>query len=336
MTTLFDQLERPLRDLRISVTDRCNFRCTYCMPKEVFGPAYQFLQRDDLLTYEEITRLARIFVAHGVEKIRLTGGEPLVRRDLPRLIESLSVIPGLKDLTLTTNGSLLRRQAQALGEAGLKRITVSLDALDDAVFQRMNDVGVSVSQVLDGIEAAREAGLTPIKVNAVIERGVNDEGMVELARHFKGTGIILRFIEFMDVGNTNGWNLERVVPLREMAERIGRELPIEPAEANYRGEVAKRWRYLDGTGEVGFISSISQPFCGECTRARLSPEGELFTCLFAAHGHDFRSLLRNGCDDAGIAAFLKNVWRLREDRYSEIRGEATVGLERVEMSHIGG
>ncbi len=336
MTTLFDQLERPLRDLRISVTDRCNFRCTYCMPKEVFGPAYQFLQRDDLLTYEEITRLARIFVAHGVEKIRLTGGEPLVRRDLPRLIESLSVIPGLKDLTLTTNGSLLRRQAQALGEAGLKRITVSLDALDDAVFQRMNDVGVSVSQVLDGIEAAREAGLTPIKVNAVIERGVNDEGMVELARHFKGTGIILRFIEFMDVGNTNGWNLERVVPLREMAERIGRELPIEPAEANYRGEVAKRWRYLDGTGEVGFISSISQPFCGECTRARLSPEGELFTCLFAAHGHDFRSLLRNGSDDAGIAAFLKNVWRLREDRYSEIRGEATVGLERVEMSHIGG
>ncbi len=336
MTTLFDQLERPLRDLRISVTDRCNFRCTYCMPKEVFGPAYQFLQRDDLLTYEEITRLARIFVAHGVEKIRLTGGEPLVRRDLPRLIEGLSVIPGLKDLTLTTNGSLLRRQAQALGEAGLKRITVSLDALDDAVFQRMNDVGVSVSQVLDGIEAAREAGLTPIKVNAVIERGVNDEGMVELARHFKGTGIILRFIEFMDVGNTNGWNLERVVPLREMAERIGRELPIEPAEANYRGEVAKRWRYLDGTGEVGFISSISQPFCGECTRARLSPEGELFTCLFAAHGHDFRSLLRNGSDDAGIAAFLKNVWRLREDRYSEIRGEATVGLERVEMSHIGG
>ena len=336
MTTLFDQLERPLRDLRISVTDRCNFRCTYCMPKEVFGPSYQFLQRDDLLTYEEITRLARIFVAHGVEKIRLTGGEPLVRRDLPRLIESLSVIPGLKDLTLTTNGSLLRRQAQALGEAGLKRITVSLDALDDAVFQRMNDVGVSVSQVLDGIDAAREAGLTPIKVNAVIERGVNDEGMVELARHFKGTGIILRFIEFMDVGNTNGWNLERVVPLREMAERIGRELPIEPAEANYRGEVAKRWRYLDGTGEVGFISSISQPFCGECTRARLSPEGELFTCLFAAHGHDFRSLLRNGSDDAGIAAFLKNVWRLREDRYSEIRGEATVGLERVEMSHIGG
>ena len=336
MTTLFDQLERPLRDLRISVTDRCNFRCTYCMPKEVFGPSYQFLQRDDLLTYEEITRLARIFVAHGVEKIRLTGGEPLVRRDLPRLIESLSVIPGLKDLTLTTNGSLLRRQAQALGEAGLKRITVSLDALDDTVFQRMNDVGVSVSQVLDGIEAAREAGLTPIKVNAVIERGVNDEGMVELARHFKGTGIILRFIEFMDVGNTNGWNLERVVPLREMAERIGRELPIEPAEANYRGEVAKRWRYLDGTGEVGFISSISQPFCGECTRARLSPEGELFTCLFAAHGHDFRSLLRNGSNDAGIAAFLKNVWRLREDRYSEIRGEATVGLERVEMSRIGG
>ena len=336
MTTLFDQLERPLRDLRISVTDRCNFRCTYCMPKEVFGPSYQFLQRDDLLTYEEITRLARIFVAHGVEKIRLTGGEPLVRRDLPRLIESLSVIPGLKDLTLTTNGSLLRRQAQALGEAGLKRITVSLDALDDAVFQRMNDVGVSVSQVLDGIEAAREAGLTPIKVNAVIERGVNDEGMVELARHFKGTGIILRFIEFMDVGNTNGWNLERVVPLREMAERIGRELPIEPAEANYRGEVAKRWRYLDGTGEVGFISSISQPFCGECTRARLSPEGELFTCLFAATGTDLRAVLRSGVSDDDLRAAVGGRWARRDDRYSELRGEGVSDLPRAEMSYLGG
>jgi cyclic pyranopterin phosphate synthase len=334
--TLFDALERPLRDLRISVTDRCNFRCTYCMPREVFGPSYQFLERDQILTYEEITRLAGLFVANGVDKIRLTGGEPLVRRDLPRLVEGLAAIPGLKDLTLTTNGSLLGRQAQSLRDAGLKRITVSLDSLDDAVFQRMNDAAVPVAQVLDGIEAAKAAGLAPIKVNAVIERGVNDQTMVGLARHFKGTGVILRFIEFMDVGNTNGWNLERVVPLREMADRINRELPIAPADANYRGEVAKRWKYLDGSGEVGFISSISQPFCGECTRARLSPEGELFTCLFAARGHDFRTLLRNGASDTEIAVFLKRVWNLRDDRYSELRSDATVGLERVEMSHIGG
>jgi GTP 3',8-cyclase len=333
---LLDSFQRPLRDLRISVTDRCNFRCTYCMPKEVFGPQYQFLDRAELLTYEEMGRLARIFVAHGVEKIRLTGGEPLIRRDLPHLIEQLAAIPGLKDLTLTTNGSLLRRLARDLKAAGLKRITVSLDSTDDAVFQRMNDVGVSVAQVLDGIAAAEEAGLWPIKVNAVIERGVNDHTMVDLARHFKGTGIILRFIEFMDVGNTNGWNLERVVPLREMVETIDRELPIEPAEANYRGEVAKRWRYRDGGGEVGFITSISQPFCGDCTRARLSPEGELFTCLFAAKGHDFRSRLRGGESDEEIAAFLRQVWRLRDDRYSELRSEETVGLERVEMSHIGG
>jgi cyclic pyranopterin phosphate synthase len=334
--TLFDALERPLRDLRISVTDRCNFRCTYCMPREVFGPDHQFLDRSAILTYEEIIRLAGIFVAGGVEKIRLTGGEPLVRRQLHTLVAGLAAIPGLKDLTLTTNGSLLRRQAQELADAGLKRITVSLDSLDDAVFQRMNDAGVGVAQVLDGIEAAKEAGLAPIKVNAVIERGVNDGGMVDLARHFKGTGVILRFIEFMDVGNSNGWNLERVVPLREMAERINRELPITPAEANYRGEVAKRWKYLDGSGEVGFISSISQPFCGECTRARLSPEGELFTCLFAAHGHDFRALLRGGASDDEIAAFLKRTWNLRQDRYSELRSEETIGLERVEMSHIGG
>jgi GTP 3',8-cyclase len=333
---LRDSFERPLRDLRISVTDRCNFRCTYCMPKEVFGPQYQFLDRAELLTYEEMGRLARIFVAHGVEKIRLTGGEPLIRRDLPLLVGQLAAIPGLKDLTLTTNGSLLRRLAGDLKAAGLKRITVSLDSTDDAVFQRMNDAGVSVAQVLDGIAAAEEAGLLPIKVNAVIERGVNDHTMVDLARHFKGTGIILRFIEFMDVGNTNGWNLERVVPLREMVETIHRELPIEPAEANYRGEVAKRWRYRDGGGEVGFITSISQPFCGDCTRARLSPEGELFTCLFASKGHDFRTLLRGGQTDAEIAEFLRQVWRLRDDRYSELRSDETVGLVRVEMSHIGG
>ncbi|MFN0093662.1 MAG: GTP 3',8-cyclase MoaA [Dehalococcoidia bacterium] len=333
---LADVFQRPLRDLRISVTDRCNFRCTYCMPREVFGPGFQFLNRAEILSFEEITRLARIFVAHGVEKIRLTGGEPLVRRDLASLIAQLRAIDGLKDLTLTTNGSLLRRQAQALKDAGLQRITVSLDSLDEATFQRMNDVGVSVATVLDGIDAAREVGLWPIKVNAVVERGVNDHQMVDLARHFKGTGIILRFIEFMDVGSTNGWQLDRVVTLREMAEAIDRELPIEPASANYRGEVAKRWRYKDGSGEVGFISSISQPFCGDCTRARLSPEGELYTCLFGTKGHDFRALLRDGKSDDEIAEFLKGVWRVRDDRYSELRTAETAGLRKVEMSHIGG
>jgi len=335
--SLLDARQRPLRDLRISVTDRCNFRCTYCMPKELFGPDHAFLQRTELLSYEEITRLARIFVAHGVEKIRLTGGEPLVRRDLHTLIAQLRDVPGLKDLTLTTNGSLLRAQARKLKDAGLQRITVSLDSLDDATFKSMNDVGVPVATVLDGIEAAREAGFSSIKVNAVVERGVNDGGMVDLARHFKGTGIILRFIEFMDVGTTNGWKLDRVVTLREMADRINAELPIEPAEPNYRGEVAKRWRYRDGTGEIGFISSISQPFCGDCTRARLSPEGELFTCLFAARGHDFRARLRDGSTDAEIAAFLASVWHVRDDRYSEIRTAETNGsVPRVEMSHIGG
>jgi cyclic pyranopterin phosphate synthase len=334
--TLADAFGRPLRDLRISVTDRCNFRCTYCMPREVFGPGYQFLHRDELLTYEEIERLARIFVAHGVEKIRLTGGEPLVRRDLPRLIEKLAAIPGLRDLTLTTNGSLLDRRAADLRAAGLRRITVSLDSLDDAIFQKMNDAGVPVARVLAGIEAAKAAGLEPIKVNAVIEKGVNDHTMVELARFFKGTGIILRFIEFMDVGNSNGWRMDRVVTLREMVDTINAELPIEPVDANYRGEVAKRWRYRDGSGEVGFISSISQPFCGECTRARLSPEGELVTCLFASRGHDFRSLLRSGKSDEEIAAVLASIWRLRDDRYSELRSEATAGLKKVEMSHIGG
>lgn len=333
---LYDTLDRPLRDLRISVTDRCNFRCTYCMPKEVFGPDYAFLKRSELLTYEEITRVARVFVRLGVEKIRLTGGEPLVRRDLPELVHQLSQIEGLKDLTLTTNGSLLRQQAKALKDAGLKRITVSLDSLDNEVFQRMNDVGVPVERVLDGIAAAEEAGLHPIKVNAVVERGVNDHGIVDLARYFKGTGKILRFIEFMDVGTTNGWKMDRVVPAKEIVERIHAELPIEPATPNYRGEVAKRWRYVDGTGEIGVISSITQPFCGDCTRMRLSPEGELFTCLFGARGFDIRSLLRSGASDAELEEAIGKVWRRRTDRYSEIRTEATVPLERVEMSHIGG
>ncbi len=331
-----DTLGRPLRDLRISVTDRCNFRCTYCMPREVFGPGYQFLNRSEILTYEEITRLATVFVQHGVEKIRITGGEPLVRANLERLIAQLAAIPGLLDLTLTTNGSLLRAQAQRLAEAGLRRITVSLDALDDATFMAMNDAGVSAATVLDGIEAAREAGLSPIKVNAVIKRGQNEHSIVDLARHFHGTGHIVRFIEFMDVGNSNGWKLDHVVPAREIVDRIDAVLPLEPAERNYRGEVAQRWRYKDGGGEIGIISSISQPFCGDCTRARLSPEGELFTCLFGSRGHDFRSPLRNGSSDEELSDFLGRVWRKRDDRYSELRSAATTGLPRVEMSHIGG
>ena len=333
---LLDAFQRPLRDLRISVTDRCNFRCTYCMPREVFGPGYQFLNRTEILSYEEIARLARIFVAHGVEKIRITGGEPLVRRDLHTLIAQLRDIPSLKDLTLTTNGSLLRAQAQKLKDAGLERITVSLDSLDDEIFMSMNDAGVPVSVVLDGIEAAKQAGLAPIKVNAVVKRGTNDHTIVALARHFKGSGVIVRFIEFMDVGATNGWKLENVVTGREIVERIGAEMPIEPAEANYRGEVAQRWRYTDGSGEVGVITSISQPFCGDCTRARLSPEGELYTCLFGTRGHDFRELLRSGKSDDEIAAFLASVWRIRDDRYSELRTEETAALPKVEMSHIGG
>ncbi len=333
---LLDTRDRPLRDLRISVTDRCNFRCRYCMPREVFGPDYAFLDRAEILTYEEIVRLARVFVGLGVEKIRLTGGEPLVRRGLDELVGQLSAIEGLRDLTLTTNGSLLRAKAQRLKAAGMSRITVSLDSLDDAVFQRMNDAGVSVATVLDGIAAAAEAGLHPIKINAVVQKGVNDHTIVDLARHFRGTGQIVRFIEFMDVGSTNGWRMDDVVTAREIVERIGAEFPLEPAEANYRGEVAQRWRYKDGGGEVGVIASISQPFCGDCTRARLSAEGELYTCLFAAKGHDFRALLRGGATDAELRDAVERVWRVRDDRYSEIRTEETAGLRKVEMSHIGG
>ena len=334
--TLFDALQRPLRDLRISVTDRCNFRCTYCMPKAVFGPDYAFLPRDQVLSFEEITRLTRLFVAHGVEKIRLTGGEPLVRRDLHLLVAQLREIPGLKDLTLTTNGTLLKAQAQGLRDAGLERVTVSLDSLDDDIFRAMNDVGVPVATVLAGIEAADRAGLRPIKINAVVKKGVNDHTIVDLARHFKGSGHIVRFIEFMDVGSTNGWRLDNVVSGQEIVNLINAELPIEPAHANYRGEVARRWRYTDGSGEIGVITSISQPFCGDCTRARLSPEGALYTCLFGTQGHDFRSLLRGGKSDQEIAAFLASVWHVRKDRYSEIRSEDTIGLRKVEMSHIGG
>ena len=331
-----DTFDRPLRDLRVSVTDRCNFRCVYCMPREVFGPDFQFLDRQELLTYEEIVRLSRIFIAQGVEKIRVTGGEPLVRRDLPLLIEQLAALDGLQDLTLTTNGALLPAQAGPLREAGLTRITVSLDSLDDATFRAMNDVEVGVDVVLAGIDAARDAGLWPIKVNAVVKRGLNDHTIVDLARHFHGTGVIVRFIEYMDVGTTNGWVLDHVVPAAEIVERIDDALPLEPLDPNYRGEVARRYRYRDGGGEIGVITSITQPFCGDCTRARLSPEGELFTCLFGASGFDLRALLRSGFTDEELAAAIARVWRIRDDRYSDLRTDATTELKRVEMSHIGG
>ncbi len=333
---LLDTRRRPLTDLRISVTDRCNFRCTYCMPKEIFGRDFPFLPRAELLTFEEITRLARLFVDAGVEKIRLTGGEPLLRRNIEDLIRMLSEIEGLRDLTLTTNGSLLARKAAALADAGLRRITVSLDSLDDGVFTAMNDMDVPVSRVLEGIEAADRAGLRPIKINMVVKRGTNDHHVLDMARHFRGSGHIVRFIEFMDVGHTNGWKLDQVVPAAEIVRTIGAEWPLEPVEANYTGEVANRYRYVDGGGEIGVIASVTQAFCGTCTRARLSSEGKLYTCLFATRGHDFRELLRGAASDDEIAARLHSVWRVRTDRYSELRSSKTVRLPKVEMSYIGG
>ena len=328
-----DRLGRPLRDLRISVTDRCNFRCVYCMPKEVFGRDYAFLPRAQLLDYEEITRLARAFVANGVSKIRITGGEPLVRKHVERLVEMLAEL-GV-ELTLTTNGTLLPQKAQALADAGLTRVTVSLDSLDDATFRAMNDVDFPVERVLDGIAAAAAVGL-PVKVNAVVKRGLNDEGIVDMARHFRGTGHILRFIEYMDVGHTNGWRMDDVVPAREIVERIGAEFPLEPVEPSYRGEVANRWRYVDGAGEIGVIASVTQPFCGDCTRARISAEGQLYTCLFAVRGHDLRALVRSGATNDDLDAAIASIWSRRTDRYSELRSANTVDLPKIEMSYIGG
>jgi cyclic pyranopterin phosphate synthase len=328
-----DTFGRPLRDLRISVTDRCNFRCVYCMPKEVYGREYRFLDRRELLTFEEIARVAGAFVRLGVEKLRITGGEPLVRRDLERLIGQLAEL-GV-DLTMTTNASLLAQKAQALADAGLRRITVSLDSLDDATFRALNDVDFGVDRVLAGIDAAAAAGL-PVKVNCVVKRGVNEQEIVPLARYFHGTGHTLRFIEYMDVGHTNGWRLDDVVPAAEVLAAIDAELPLEPVDPAYRGEVARRWRYRDGGGEVGVIASVTQPFCGDCTRARLSAEGKLFTCLFALRGHDLRALIRKGASDAELEEALRGVWNRRGDRYSELRSEATDDLEKVEMSYIGG
>jgi cyclic pyranopterin phosphate synthase len=329
-----DTLGRPLRDLRISVTDRCNFRCVYCMPKEVFGRDYRFLERRELLTFEEIERLAQAFAAHGVEKIRITGGEPLVRRDLERLIGHLAKIDGL-DLTLTTNGSLLTQKARALKKAGLRRVTVSLDSLDDQVFAGMNDVDFPVQRVLEGIDAAADAGL-PVKVNMVVKRGVNEDSVLPMARAFRERGHILRFIEYMDVGHSNGWRLDDVVPAAEIAAMVDAELPIEPVEPNYRGEVARRWRYRDGSGEIGVIASVTQPFCGDCTRARLSAEGRLYTCLFGVRGHDLRALVRGGLSDEKLREAIGAIWARRTDRYSEIRSANTVDLPKVEMSYIGG
>ncbi|HUR82520.1 MAG TPA: GTP 3',8-cyclase MoaA [Thermoanaerobaculia bacterium] len=332
-----DSLGRPLHDLRISVTDRCNFRCTYCMPKEVFGGDFAFLRRDELLTFEEIARLARLFVRNGVEKIRLTGGEPLLRRDLERLVEQLAAIHGVKDIALTTNGSILTREkARTLKAAGLHRVTVSLDALDDAIFRATNDVDFPVARVLDAIDAANEAGLAPVKIDCVVKRGMNESQIVPLARHFRGTGHIVRFIEYMDVGNTNGWRMEDVVSGREILETLRREWPLVPAEPHYFGEVAERWQYADGAGEIGIITSVTQPFCGTCMRARLAADGRVYLCLFAGLGHDFRAMLRGGASDEEIAAVIARVWRARDDRYSEVRSEATPSLKKVEMSHIGG
>jgi len=332
---VIDTLARPLRDLRISVTDRCNFRCVYCMPKEVFGRDFQFLSREELLSFEEIERLTRAFHRHGVRKVRLTGGEPLVRREVEKLVALLARLPDL-DLTMTTNGLLMPQKAAALKAAGLPRITVSLDSLDEAVFQAMNDVGASVAAVLRGIEAAEQAGMHPIKINMVVKRGVNESSVLPMVRYFRERGHILRFIEFMDVGHSNGWRLDDVVPARELVETIDAEFPLEPLEANYRGEVANRYRYRDGAGELGLIASVTQPFCADCSRARLSADGKLYTCLFAVSGTDLRGLLRGGASEDQLHAAIGDVWRVRTDRYSEIRSAATVDLPKVEMSYIGG
>lgn len=337
---LNDRLQRPLRDLRISVTDRCNFRCTYCMPKEVFDREHRFLPHSQLLTFEEIARLARRFVAHGVEKIRITGGEPLLRKDLARLVQMLAGLctPDGRpvDLALTTNASLLRRHAASLAQAGLKRLTVSLDALDDDVFRRMNDVDFPVASVLDGIDAATSAGL-PVKINMVVQRGTNEHQVLPMARLFKERGHVLRMIEYMDVGSTNGWRLDQVMPASEMIARIDAEMPLEPIDPNYPGEVAQRWRYRDGRGEIGVVASVTQAFCRSCTRARLSIEGRLYLCLFASQGYDLRSLLRDGASDAQLSTAIARIWSGRSDRYSELRGRTDHGADaRVEMSYIGG
>ena len=332
-----DTFGRPFRDLRISVTDRCNFRCPYCMPSEIYGERYQFLPRADLLTFEEITRLTRIFVERGAAKVRLTGGEPLVRNELEKLIAQLADVEGVEDLTLTTNGYLLPQKAQALKDAGLQRVTISMDSLDDEVFRHMNGRGFGTEEVLKGVEAAERVGLRPIKVNAVVQRGVNDHTLLDLARHMKERGHTLRFIEYMDVGTRNGWKLDEVVPADEIVAMIDAEMPLEPVDANYSGEVAMRYRYRDGGGEIGIIASVTKPFCGDCTRLRMSPEGKIYTCLFSSDGTDLRAPLRSGAGDDELRALITGVWGRRTDRYSEERASITEpSREKVEMYHIGG
>jgi len=335
-----DRLGRPLHDLRISVTDRCNFRCTYCMPKEVFGRDYAFLPKEEVLTFEEIERAARAFVRLGVEKLRVTGGEPLVRRGLPELVRQLAALrtPDGRsiDLTLTTNGAALRALARPLADAGLQRVTVSLDSLDDAVFGAMNGIEFPVARVVDGIAAAIEAGLDPVKVNMVVRRGMNEPSIVPMARWARERGVTLRFIEYMDVGHSNGWRLDEVVSARELVDTVTAVWPAEPVAAGYRGEVADRWRYTDGGGEFGIISSVTRPFCRDCTRARLSADGRLYTCLFAVEGRDVRAVLRDGSTDEQLVAFLADVWRARDDRYSELRAQSTSDLPKIEMFAMGG
>lgn len=339
---LHDQLQRPLRDLRISVTDRCNFRCSYCMPKEVFNKDYPYLPHSALLSFEEIARLARLFVAQGVRKIRLTGGEPLLRKNIEVLVAQLAALRtpdgAPLDLTLTTNGSLLARKAASLKAAGLNRVTVSLDGLDDTVFRRMNDVDFPVADVLRGIEAAQQAGLGPIKVNMVVKRGTNEQEIVPMARHFRGTGVVLRFIEYMDVGATNGWRMDEVLPSAEVVQRLSAELPLVALEPSAPGETAERWGYADGSGEIGVISSVTQAFCHDCNRARLSTEGQVYLCLFASRGHDLRGLLRGGASDADITQAIAGIWQQRSDRYSQLRGAGMLAPreKRIEMSYIGG
>jgi cyclic pyranopterin phosphate synthase len=342
---LTDRRSRELRDLRISVTDRCNFRCVYCMPREVFDKNYEFLPHSALLSFEEIERLAKLFVAHGVEKIRLTGGEPLLRKNIEFLIERLAMLRTPEgrplDITLTTNGSILARKARSLKDAGLSRVTVSLDALDDALFRRMNDADFAVADVLEGIEAAHAAGLAPLKVNMVVKRGTNDAEIVPMARHFKGSGAVLRFIEYMDVGASNGWNMREVLPSEDVVARIAEHFPLRPLEAHNGAETAQRWGYQDGGGEIGVISSVTRAFCSSCTRARLSTEGKLYLCLFATSGHDLRALIRSGASDATVATAIARIWEARTDRYSELRGSnalpaADPDAPRVEMSYIGG